>query len=147
METKMNTFVTRILGIGLFTLVSGAGALHAGQQAKFHLPVKATWGGVVLQPGDYSLSMPEVAISNHQFWLTGEGKNVLIPVMSTNFNYAGYGSYDRSELTLTNVDGTFYIDSYKSGPSAKEFNFYVPSAKHRMRVGKREVTKVDVSGE
>jgi TM2 domain-containing membrane protein YozV len=147
METKMNTFVTRILGIGLLTLVSGAGALYAGQQAKFHLPVKATWGGIVLQPGDYSLSLPEVAISNYQFWLRGEGKNVLIPAMSAGYNYPGYGRDDHSELTLTNVDGTFYIESYKSGPSSKEFNFYVPSAKHRMRVGKREVTKVDVSGE
>jgi hypothetical protein len=143
----MNAFVTRILGIGLFTLVSGAGALYAGQQAKFHLPVKATWGGVVLEPGDYSLSLPEVAISNRQFWVTGEGKNVLIPVASTGYDYPGYSHDDRSEITLTNIEGTFYVQSYKSGPSSKEFSFYVPSAKHRIRMGKRETTKISVSGD
>ncbi len=139
----MNSFVTRILGIGLFTLIGGAAALQAGQQAKFHLPVTATWGSTVLQPGDYSLSMPGAAITNREFLLTGEGQKIFIPVMAT--NYAGDSGH--SELRLLNIDGKYYVESYKSGAASKEFIFNVPSAKHRMHVGKREVSRVDVVGE
>ena len=143
----MNIVLKRILGSSLLGLLGTVGVMQAGQQAKFHLPVTAKWGGVVLVPGDYSMSLPETSLSHRQFLVTGEGTTAFIPVMMTDFLTADGTRDKHSGLKLVDVDGTYYVESYKSESSSKEFFFKLPSPKHHVHVGKREVTRVDVAGE
>ncbi len=140
----MTMFFKHILNVGLFGALATAGALQAGQQAKFHLPVSATWGVVTLAPGDYSVNLPETGMGHWTFSLEGEGTHALIPVMTM-------GQHDRSTnehsyLTLRNVNGTYYVQSYNSGSSAKEFDFMLPKASHHVKYGRLDTVKVDASG-
>jgi hypothetical protein len=143
----MNIFVKRILGIGLFGAIASVGALQAQQQAKFHLPFTATWNKVVLPPGDYTLSVPGLAVSPRGFLLNGPDTKAFILPMS-----AGAGTYaaaddTHSYLKLVNVDGTYYVESYESGPTSTEFGFKTPKPRIRLQMSKREVVTVGVAGE
>jgi hypothetical protein len=142
----MNIFVRRVIGFGLFGLMAGAGALQAGQQAKFHLPFAATWGKTVLPAGDYSVVLPSLASAPHQFFLKGEGVEVLIMPMATSTGVDALLSEGRSYLKLVNVDGMYYVKSYDSGPTGTEFSFKVPREEVRT-LSKREVVKVGLGSE
>jgi hypothetical protein len=141
----MNIFVNRILGFGLLTAL--AGGLQAAEQAKFHLPMAVTWGSVVLQPGDYSVSLPQIGVAHREFVLNNQGKTMFIPVMSTQERVTEYSSSDKSRLLLRNINGTYYVESYQSGPREKEFSFKLPKTGVRVQYGKHEVVKLDVPGE
>jgi hypothetical protein len=140
-------FVKRILGFGLLIVAAAGSSLQAGQQAKFHLPFTATWANVQLPAGDYSLTLPEVGVMHKNFFVVGAGKHVLIPVLWTDMNVFSNSSDDRSYLTLRNIDGKYYIESYKSGFTGKEFEFHVPQHGVKIRFGKQEAVKLDMTGE
>ncbi len=140
----MTMFLNRILSLGLFGALATVGALQAGQQAKFHLPVSATWGAVTLAPGDYSVTLPEVGMGHWTFYLKGEDTQALIPVMTMG-QHDGDGN-EHSYLTLRNINGTYYVESYNSGSTSKEFDFMLPKASHHVKYGKLDTLKVDSSG-
>ena len=142
----MTMFVKRVLGLGLLGLAATTGVLQAGQQAKFHLPFAATWGAVTLAPGDYTVSLPEIGLAQHSFLLIGEGTQAYIPVMCLSEGVPPHNNGTHSYLTLKNVDGTYYVESYESGTSEREFSFMVPKSGVRVHYGKRETVKVDASG-
>ncbi len=59
---SINLSVNRIFNIAVLTAFAGAGLMQAAEQAAFHLPVTAHWGQVVLQPGDYKMSLPALRL-------------------------------------------------------------------------------------
>lgn len=140
----MTMFMKRILSLGLLSGLAAAGALQAGQQAKFHLPHEATWGPVTLPAGDYSVSLPEVGLGHWTFFIQGEKTQAFVPVMTMGQN--GVERNEHSYLTLRNINGNYYVESYKSGSSSREFDFMIPKNKHRVNYGQLDTVKVDVSG-
>jgi len=143
----MNIFVTRILGLGLFGVMATTGALQAAQQAKFHLPVAVTWANVTLPAGDYTVSLPEIGTAQSVFTLNGEGKRAFIPVMCTYHGPNSAVDPSHSVLVLRNINGNYYVQSYESGPSEKEFSFKIPKTGVKVQFGKNETVKLDVAGE
>lgn len=146
-EHVMNIFLKRILGSSLLGLLGTVGIMQAGQHAKFHLPFPATWSGITLTPGDYTVTLPEGGKPQRQFFLVGQGLSVILPVTCTDFNENAFKTEDRSYLRVRNIDGKYYIESYVAGPASKEFDFVVPKSSHKLEIGKHPVEKLDVTGE
>lgn len=140
----MTMFMKRIFNFGFLGVLATAGVLQAAQQAKFHLPFTATWGTVTLAPGDYSITLPEVGLAQRTFDITGEGTHAYIPVMTMGQTHRA--ASDRAYLSLQNVNGNYYVQSYSSGSSEREFDFMLPKANHRVNYGKRQTLKLDASG-
>ena len=86
----MNLSVNRILNIAAFTVLASTGLMQAAEQATFHLPVTAHWGQVVLQPGDYKMSLPALAAGKSTFEVMGGDQAFFEMPMSTSI----YGTSD-----------------------------------------------------
>lgn len=110
-------FVSTAVAAGLALTALQANA----QQVKFHLPFEAHWGAAVLEPGDYTLSVP-VAELQPIFRVSGDRKSSMILPMEMETQHTSSGSF----LQLVNVNGTYFVKEYKSGPTGKTFSFAVP---------------------
>jgi hypothetical protein len=143
----MNIFVNRILGFGLLSAFAATGALQAAEQGKFHLPMTVTWANVVLPAGDYTVSLPEVGLAHREFVVESQGKRSFVPVMSTYDGLSASANPEKSCLILRNINGAYFVESYRSAQREKEFNFKVPKSGVKLQYGKREAVKLDVAGE
>jgi len=139
--------VRRFFGFALFGVIACAGAVQAGQQATFHLPVTATWGRAVLQPGDYRVSVPDLSYGLPEFLLNGESTKVFILPMCASVDAFRNPRVERSYLKLVNVDGMYYVENYESGSRGTEFSFKVPKPGHHVQMSKQEVVNVGVAGD
>src|SRR5271168_3921850 len=105
--------INRILSLGLLALTATVGAVQAGVQAKFHLPVEARWGQSILAPGDYKLSLPEYSLGGRQLIVTGGDKNVMIQPTVMDYDRDAIPDADRSYLKLVKVNGTYFVTEYR----------------------------------
>ncbi len=110
------SFAAVAAGLGILALQASA------QQAKFNLPVEAHWGSAVLEPGDYTVSLPQADSAAHIFHLFGDGHGSMVMPTTTEPKPITNHSY----LELVKVDGTYYVREYKSGHTGKTFIFGVP---------------------
>ena len=129
----MNLSINRILNIAALTVFASTGLMHAAEHATFHLPVPAHWGQVVLQPGDYKMSLPEPSIGRSTFVVVGADRAFFEMPQSTN---SVYDTSDSSYLKLVAIDGSYFVREFASGPNGKLFTFGVPKASHRQEMAK-----------
>jgi hypothetical protein len=110
------------------TLLAAAFCLTAfradAQHATVNLPVEAHWGSAVLQPGEYRLDVPAAQSWPQHLSLTQNGRVVWISSIAEG---SGRES-DRSYLRLVTVGGTYFVREYSSGPTGKQFTFWIPKA-------------------
>jgi len=128
-------FVSSILA-GAMSL----GSAYAGQ-ATFHLPMPAHWGNVSMEPGEYRVTVPEVAVGVPVFYLQGESTSAFELVSWYEFA----ATAERSYMTLVNVDGEYFVKQFVSGADGKIFTFMVPKAKYRQQISQR-VVSIDYVG-
>lgn len=124
----MNWSMTRLITVSAFVAALGLGASQANaQKTTFYLPFQAHWGRAILNPGDYTLSVPDSASLSRIFYLQGAGRTQMaIPTIVSNEVTSG-----RSCLKLVNVDGTYYVQEYVSAARGTALKFAIPKASHR----------------
>jgi len=142
----MNRFVNGIFSFALLAAMAGAAAAQTGQQARFHLPFEAKWGGVTLPPGDYRLALPQLSLGSRQFFVNGQEARGFVSPVSTDTNSLRFQHPERSYLRLVKVDGVFHVAQYESGPNRTTFSFKIPKPNHYVEMASREVVDLDLSG-
>jgi hypothetical protein len=133
-----------MFGLGL-ALFGSALALQA-QQGRFHLPYKAEWGGVTLEPGDYRVSQPEVSLGKRLFYVSGEkSQGYIAPTVTDIYSLSAQGS-KHSYLKLVKVDGKLIVAQYQSAANSTTFSFRVPKSKHKEQMADDGAINLEVSG-
>ena len=119
----MNLTRKRALNVIAFaaTFLFTAFGAHA-EQAKFNLPIEVHWGSAVLEPGEYTISVPLAQSWPQQIVLMLNGKAVaLLPLTES-----GGNDSSRSYLQLVSVRNTYFVSEYNSGSTGKRFTFRIP---------------------
>jgi hypothetical protein len=121
--------------------IAGVSSASA-EQGKFTLPFEAHWGQVVLEPGEYTISVPIDVSWSKIMTLSAGGKTVYITSGFEN----GLPFSDRSYLTIKTINGTRYVRQFASGVSGRAFTFPVPKTVRReLRLGSKDAqVAVDV---
>jgi hypothetical protein len=124
--------INRILNLGLLLITAAAGAAYAEVQAQFHLPFEAHWGGMTLAPGDYKVNLPNISHGSNQFVVNGaDGSGFVQPMVAdTDGNLPSDST--RSYLKIVKINGSYFVQQYRSGPTGKTFAFALPKSKHHL---------------
>jgi len=92
-------------------------------KAKFDLPFAARWGGALLEPGEYTISV-EQGLAMRLIVIRGEGGTAVR--IAGPYNLEPSAEDDR--LTFTNVGGTYVLEQFGSGSLGQSFTFAVPKS-------------------
>jgi hypothetical protein len=123
----MNTSIGRVISFAAVAAFASAGIMQGAQKATFHLPIAAHWGEVLLQPGDYSMYLPELSTGDTKLLVRGEGKTAFEnPIVATTQTVS-----TTSYLKLREVAGNYFVREVKLGPSGHAFTFSIPKTGHR----------------
>jgi hypothetical protein len=96
----------------------------------FHLPYQTYWGGSVLEPGNYTVSLDSASERTSVIHVQGENAMATIltgPVETHN----GVG---KGRLILANVNGVYAIQELDAGAIGKSFTFALPKTVHGVAV-------------
>lgn len=123
----MHISIGHLLGVASLSILASAAIMQGAEQCTFHLPVAAHWGKVLLQPGDYNLSLASSIVDQPIFRLDGAGTIAFeMPLVSDEQSIS-----DRSYLKLSEVGGDYFVREFSSGISGKTFQFAVPKEVRR----------------
>lgn len=123
----------------LFSLIAlaasaGIGTMQGAQQATFHLSAPAHWGQALLMPGDYKLLTPDPSTGHAVFLVEGGGKSIYeLPIVSGDAQH----SFASSHLTLSEVDGSYFVHEFSSAVTGKTFIFAIPNPNHSQETARR----------
>lgn len=138
----MNLSPSNILTITLLSSALTLGAAKGNaQQASFHLPVQVRWNSAVLQPGDYRLVSPNIGAHAPGFTIRGDHNAIFALPIVADMQASSNSSY----LVLQQVDGTYFVTKYCSGPTGKTYVFPVPKEARRQSIAKSGTTVVAVT--
>jgi hypothetical protein len=138
----MNLSASNLLTITLLSSALTLGAAKgSAQQATFHLPVEAHWNSAVLEPGNYRLTSPEIGIHSPAFTVRGEGGAVYALPLVADTQPTSKSSY----LVLKQVNGSYFVTQYRSGPAGKTYEFPTPKQARRQSIAKSGTTVVAVT--
>ena len=141
----MNYFANRILSFALFTALVGATAATASaQQATFHLPVQATWGYLVLPPGDYRVHLPEPGLGTSEVLLQGPTVGFIMVTSADTYGGRIEPPANGDYLQLVKIGDTFYVAKYEEASMDKTLFFKTPKQPRPEHMAAREVLKVPV---
>ncbi len=130
----MNLRKSIALSLSLATLsaLTAAGASAATlTRGTFTLPAQAYWNDVLLQPGDYTLSISGEASGVRTIALTGDGVDTrfLAPSIAGDFT-------ERSVLKMDQINGTYVVRELDAAPTHSTYHFGVSkSLKNQMARG------------
>jgi hypothetical protein len=134
------------LSLALFALLGCAAAQASADtilKGNFSLPEPAYLGSTLLQPGEYSFSVSKEASGINIVHVNGE----VVLAIFTSGTLLGDTAV-RSELELTDVNGTYVIRELRAGSIGKSFGFGVSKAARQESLhasGPKDLT-VPVSG-
>ena len=97
---------------------------NASYRGTFHLPVQTYWGGAVLAPGDYTVSIESAA--ERSSVLRVEGANGAATILTGSVEARDISSSGR--LVLANVNGVYAIRELDAGSAGKAYTFPMPKA-------------------
>ncbi len=138
----MNISVNRIFSYGLLAAALSFGASYASaQQVTFHLPSETHWGRAVLESGDYKMSGGQASLGQTEFLVRGDSGSAFELPLVTDTQRESNSSY----LQLVNINGTYYVDEYVSGPSGKTYKFALPKAARHQEMARAGGTIVAVT--
>jgi hypothetical protein len=124
------------LSISIFAVAAGLTASQANAQAlkgKFSLPFQAHWGELVLQPGEYRISLPINPLPMSVIYLTGQGKTRMIVIGTS----AAIPDAERSYLRIENVGQAHVIREFNSGGTRLTF-LVSKSVKNEVAIARNE---------
>jgi hypothetical protein len=141
----MNFSINRILSLAIGVALLGGAAVSASA-AEFYLPFEAKWGGVVLAPGNYQVTLPERSLGKTTFLVRGETSASFIQPMSG----SDFGVYPQPAsgpyLQLVKVDGEYFVKKYEAGWGGLTFFFKTPKPIHREKITAQQFSNIAVSG-
>jgi hypothetical protein len=107
--------------LGLTTPQANA---QQGYKGTFNLPFETYWGGSVLEPGQYTVSLESPTMSMRVLRVTGNGGTATILAGPSEAVEAG----SHGRLVLANVNGTYAIQQFDAGALGRSFTFTLPKA-------------------
>lgn len=107
------------LVLGLSAMPAAADEIYRGT---FDLPTAAYWGGALLQPGQYTVSVDLNIANPPAFYLRGEGVSRTFFTASAT---PGPAAHD-SRLRLENINGAYFVRELDAGILGKAFVFAAP---------------------
>lgn len=122
----MNLHKRFALTLALVTLL---GLTAAGASAEtitkgtFTLPAQAYWNDVLLQPGEYTLSLDRGISGVELASIRGEGVAAMLVVPAGSDEISGH-----SCLKVDNLNGTYVIREFDAGMIGKSYRFAVSKA-------------------
>jgi hypothetical protein len=129
----MNFVKNCAFSVSVFALAIGLTTSQANAQSlkgTFNLPYQAHWGNVVLEPGQYALSLSTGTLTTPVIYITGQGKTVMILAARP-----ATAESERGYLRIENVGQTHVIREFNSGIAGRLFTFSVPkSVKNQIAV-------------
>jgi hypothetical protein len=141
----MSYFVNRILSSALFTVLVGATAATASaQQATFHLPVQATWGSLVLPPGDYTVHLPHPSPGTGELLLQGPTAGFIIATSGDVYGGRAEPPAHGDYLQLVKVGDTFYVAKYEEASMDTTFFFKTPKPPRPEHMAARQAVTIPV---
>lgn len=112
--------------LSLVALALGLTASQANAQnskGTFNLPFQAHWANVVLEPGQYTLSLPTRASNASILYVTGQGKTIMV-LLGT----SGTTESERSYLRVENIGQEYVVRELAYGPTGRVITFAVPKS-------------------
>ena len=133
---------------GLFALALAVSTSHACAQnvavkGTFALPYETHWGQAVLQPGQYTVSIPTATANLPGISVTGEGRTVFVGVGSA----ASDAVSDRSYLRVDKIGDAYVVREFNSGVTGRLLTFSVPKSLRNAVIASRQSTTVPVSAD
>jgi len=111
------------LTLALVTLLglTAAGASAATiTKATFTLPAQAYWNSILLQPGEYTLSLDHSVSGIELVYLRGDSTNAMFMAPAGAEQSSGH-----SCLRLYDVNGTYVVREFDEGPLGRSYRFGV----------------------
>ena len=141
----MNIVKNCACAAALFALVVGVTGSQATAQGiamrgTFTLPFEAHWADVVLQPGDYSFSLPSATNNAPVMRITGQGKTVLVAVPAS----TSAPESDRSYLKVENVGGTYVIRQFNSPVTRELITFPITKSVRKGMLAQNQAVTIPV---
>jgi hypothetical protein len=112
--------------VSLFAIAAGLTASKANaQNAKgtFNLPFQVYWGNAVLEPGEYTISVPPASSMSPAVQVSGQGKTVMVLM-----GMSGRTDSERSYLTVENIGQAHVIRELDYGATGRLIRFPVPKS-------------------
>jgi len=114
--------------LGTMLLAAACGVTANAAQAyrgTFHLPFQTYWGGSVLEPGEYTVSI-EAGGTEGPGVLHVKGSHGTATILAGPVELRG--GVGPGRLVLANVNGVYAIQQFDAGAIGKSFSFRVPKA-------------------
>jgi hypothetical protein len=115
-----------ILGLAAIAALATTGLMQGAEVGTFYLPTAAHWGQALLEAGYYKVYSPDASPDQLKLVVEGAGKTVYeMPVVTdVQRNWAA------NHLTLSEINGSYFIREFASGATGKTFTFAVPETRH-----------------
>jgi hypothetical protein len=114
--SKMSWTLSTILGIASFVVAAPQARAQRLDLGNFKLPVEAHFGNVVLQPGEYNISRVEGMSA-----IRIKGERGTATILATSVD--SEPEFDRSRMTLVNINGAFALSRFDSGTLGRRYDF------------------------
>jgi hypothetical protein len=141
-EIVMRVSLAHVFNLAALVAFAGTATMQGAEQARFHLSTPAHWGEVVLPPGDYEVLLPAPAVGRTAFRIEGAGKSMyefpLTTDKSQNYSASSY-------LKLEEIDGSYFVREYSSGPTGRTFTFSIPKQTRHQEMAKRRDNSIVLS--
>jgi hypothetical protein len=109
-----------------FGLTTPQANAQQGYKGTFNLPFETYWGGTVLEPGHYTVSVESPTMSMRVLRVTGDGGTATI--LTGPSELMDGSSHGR--LVLAHLNGTYAIQQFDAGGLGRSFTFTLPKAFH-----------------
>lgn len=120
MTFRMSSALGVVLLAGVLAASASAQTEYKG---KFRLPVETSFGGVVLEPGDYTISLARVGTDGTDV-VRIDGTSGFASMLATSSGIAPYSNH--GSLKLVSVGGKYVLREYNAGTIGKSFTFRIP---------------------
>ena len=130
-----------LFALALAVSTSHACAQSAAVKGSFDLPFETHWGPAVLQPGQYTLSVPTATAIIPEISVTGQGRTVFVGVGSA----VGAAVSERSYLRLDKIGDAYVVREFNSGVTGRLLTFSVPKSVRNAVIASRQSATVPVS--
>jgi len=124
-------------------ILFSAAPSYAQQSYKgsFTLPFEVNWGGLVLPPGSYTFTIPDIAVTPHLLQVQGQGPSAFIYATTADSKVASGGS----QLTLRNVGGELVVRTLEAREIGLTFFFATPKAPNDCLAKTRKAPRAEPS--
>ncbi|MGA7412002.1 MAG: hypothetical protein WBW33_16105 [Bryobacteraceae bacterium] len=141
----MSHFVNRILSFAFFTVfVAATAATASAQQATFHLPFEAKWGGLVMPAGDYTVKLPEPALGTREVLVRGPAQGFIMVVSTDNYGDRVTAPSNGDYLQLVKIGDVYYVTKFEEASHDTTLFFKAPKQPRPEHMAAREVVNIPV---